>query len=120
MDPGQIVWHGNYFNYFEDARRALFASRGVDLVEFALKNNCFFPTTKTSTKHFHALRYGDIFISQATLVDARTMIIVDFEIRLKGKGTLCTQGRTEQVAVKGPEMEILLFIPEEIRKAVGF
>lgn len=120
MDPGQIVWHGNYFNYFEDARRALFAGRGVDLIEFGLKNNFFFPIIKTSTKHLHPLRYGDIFICQATLVDARTIIIVDFEIRLKGKGTLCMQGRTEQVAVKSPEMEILLFIPEEIRKAVGF
>jgi acyl-CoA thioester hydrolase len=120
LDPGQMVWHGNYFNYFEDARRALFASRGIDLVEYSRKRSCFFPVIKTSTRHLYPLRYGDIFICQAKLLDARTIIITDFEIRIKGQKRICVQGRTEQVAVKGPDLEMLLFIPEEIRKAVGF
>ena len=120
IDPLQIVWHGCYFNYFEDARRGLLAERGVDLVEFALQTGYSFPIIRTSTKHTHPLRYADVFICKATLVEARTRIIVDFEIRLKGKGTLCTQGRTEQVAVKAPEMEIQLFIPEAIRTALSF
>lgn len=47
-------------------------------------------------------------------------IIVDFEIRLKNDGKLCTRGRTEQLAVKAPEMEIMYTIPDEIRIALGF
>ena len=31
LDPMQIVWHGNYLNYFEMARAALFEHNGVDL-----------------------------------------------------------------------------------------
>lgn len=120
LDPLQIVWHGNYFNYFEDARQALLARLGVDLAGYLKQNQYSFPIARTSTKHFHPLRYADVFICKATLVEARTRIVVDFEIRLKESGKRCATGRTEQVAVKVPEMELLIFIPEEIRKALNF
>jgi len=120
LDPMQIVWHGNYFNYFEDARRALFAHRGVDLNEFFRRSQCLFPIIRTSSKHIYPLRYADVFICKAILVEAKTKIVMDFEIRLKDGGKLCTRGRTEQVTVKAPEMEIMFNVPDEIRRALGF
>ena len=120
LDPMQIVWHGNYFLYFEDARVALLAQRGIDLYKFYLKTQYLFPIVKTSTKHIYPLRNGDEFICKATVVEGRTKIVVDFEIRLKSDGRICTRGRTEQVAVKSPEMEIMFTIPDEIRQALGF
>jgi len=116
----QIVWHGNYFLYFEDARVALLAQRGIDLYKFYLKTQYLFPIIKTSTKHIYPLRNGDEFICKATVVEGRTKIVVDFEIRLKSDGRICTRGRTEQVTVKAPEMEIIFTIPDEIRQALGF
>jgi acyl-CoA thioester hydrolase len=47
-------------------------------------------------------------------------LIVDFEIRKAADGKICARGRTEQVAVKVPEMEMLFSIPDEIRSAFGF
>jgi acyl-CoA thioester hydrolase len=120
LDPMQIVWHGNYFNYYEDARRVLFAQRGINLNEYFKRTQLFFPIIRTSTKHIYPLRYEDEFICKATLVEARIKIVVDFEIRMKEGKKLCTRGRTEQVAVKAPEMKILYSIPEEIRTALGF
>lgn len=120
LDPMQIVWHGNYFHYFEDARVALFAQVGVDLYEFYTRTQYLFPIIKTSTKHIYPLRNGDEFICKASVVEGRTKIVVDFEIRLKNDGKLCTRGRTEQVTVKAPDMEIMFTIPDEIRLALGF
>jgi acyl-CoA thioester hydrolase len=120
LDPMQIVWHGNFFHYFEDARVALFAQVGVDLYEFYLKTQYLFPIIRTSTKHIYPLRNGDEFICKASVVEGRAKIVVDFEIRLKNDGKICTRGRTEQVAVKAPEMEIMFSIPDEIRQALGF
>jgi acyl-CoA thioester hydrolase len=118
LDPLQIVWHGNYFNYFEDARQALFAQRGIDLAIYAQRTQTYFPIIRTSTTHYAPLRYGDVFVCRATLVEARTKLVTDFEIRLKDQSRLCVKGRTEQVAVKAPEMEMQLFIPEEIRMSL--
>jgi len=120
LDPMQIVWHGNYFHYFEDARVALFAQLGIDLYEFYTRTHYLFPIIKTSTKHIYPLRHGDEFICKASLVEGKMKIVVDFEISLKHDGKLCARGRTEQVTVKAPEMEIMFAIPDEIRKALGF
>lgn len=120
VDPMQIVWHGNYFHYFENARVALLAQLGVDLFEFYTRTQCLFPIIKTSTKHIYPLRYRDEFICKAVVVEGKSKIVVDFEIRLKNEGKLCTRGRTEQIAVKAPDMEIMYNIPEEIRIALGF
>jgi acyl-CoA thioester hydrolase len=119
LDPMQIVWHGNYFNYFEDARWALLDHFGVDLYAYYEKTNIIFPIVRTETKHIYPLRHRDEFICKATIVEARFKIVVAFELRLAGDGKVCARGRTEQVAVLTPEMEILLRIPEEIRAALG-
>jgi acyl-CoA thioester hydrolase len=118
VDPLQIVWHGNYFNYFELARQTLLARRDVDLYEYGKHTQFFFPIIRTATTHYSPLRYGDIFICLATLAEARTKIVVDFEVSVKNQSRICAKGRTEQVAVKMPEMELQIFIPEKIRNAL--
>jgi len=120
LDPMQIVWHGNYLNYFEVARAALLDHYGVDLYSYYERHNLIFPIIRTSTKHIYPLRHRDEIIVKATLVDARVKLIVDFEIRKVADGKLCARGRTEQVTVKFPEMETLFSIPDDIRRSLGY
>ena len=120
LDPMQIVWHGNYLNYFEIARAALLDNCGVDLFSYYEQQKIIFPIIRTSTKHIYPLRHRDEIIIKATLVDARVKLVVDFEIRKVADGKICARGRTEQVAVRAPEMEMIFKIPEEIRRALGF
>ncbi len=120
LDPMQMVWHGNYLKYFEIARSALFARAGVDLFRYSKEKKCLFPIIKTATKHVASLEYLDEFKCIATVVEAQYKIVVDFQIRLLRNNRLCAKGRTEQVAVKYPEKEILFEIPQDIREALGF
>jgi len=115
-----MVWHGNYFKYFEIARSALFARAGIDLFTYSKEKNCLFPIIKTTTKHVASLEYRDEFKCIATVVEAEYKIVVDFQVRLLRNNQLCAKGRTEQVAVKYPEKEILFEIPKDIREALGF
>jgi len=115
VDSLQVVWHGHYLKYMDDARSALFDSLGADLPGYYEKTGYIFPVTKTSVKHIHPLRYKDRVICRAKLVEARFKIVVDFEIRLREGAKVCARGRTEQVAVKTPEMEMQLKVPDEIR-----
>jgi len=120
LDPMQIVWHGNYLNYFEMARTALFDRYGIDLFSYYERHRLIFPIIRTSTKHIYPLRYRDEVIVKATLDDARVKIVVNFEIRRAADGKICARGRTEQVTVKVPEMEMIFKVPEDIRRALGF
>ena len=120
LDPLQIVWHGNYLKYFDIARSELFDGLGVDLFEFHDRTRYIFPIIRSSVKHIRPLKRGDEFICRATVKDARTKIVVAFEIRLVADGTICARGTTEQAAVLAPEMEMVYTIPEEISRALGF
>ena len=120
LDPMQIVWHGNYLNYFEIARAALFEHYGVDLYSYYDREKIIFPIIRTSTKHIFPLRHRDEVIIKATLVDVNIKLVVDFEIRKAADGSVCARGRTEQVAVKTPAMETLFSIPQDIRDLLGF
>lgn len=120
LDPMQIVWHGNYLNYFELARAGLFQHYGVDLYDYYDREKIIFPIIRTSTKHIVPLKHRDEIVCKATLIDANIKLIVDFEIRKTQGGGLCARGRTEQVAVQTPEMETLYSIPQDIRNLLGF
>jgi acyl-CoA thioester hydrolase len=120
LDPMQIVWHGNYLKYFDIARSELFDQLGVDLFDYHDRTRYIFPIIRSAVKHIRPLRRGDEFICRATVKEARSKIVVAFEIRLVKDGTLCARGSTEQVAVRTPEMEMAFTIPEEISRALGF
>ena len=120
LDPMHIVWHGNYMKYFDVARFALFDRYGIDLYEYSNRTLIIFPIIKTNTKHIIALRNKDEFIVKATAFEAKAKIIIDFQIMRSKTGEICTKGRSEQVAVKLPEMEMLFEIPDDIRQALGF
>jgi len=118
VDLMQIVWHGNYLKYFEVARQALFREYGVDLRRYTEDTRYVFPVVRSTIKHIWPLRFDDEFICTAVLKEARVKIVLDFEIKLISNGKVCAKGRSEQVAVLIPEMEMVFKIPEEIQKAL--
>ena len=120
LDPMQVVWHGNYFKYFDQARFGLFEKAGIDLYRYQVEEQFLFPITKNSVKHIAPLGHNDEFICKATVTEARYKIAMTFEIRLTATGKICARCKSEQVAVKTPDMELEFEIPADIRKALGF
>jgi len=98
----------------------LFSDAGIDLHRYSMENNYIFPVTKTFTKYIVPLRYGDEFICRATLTEASIKIVMNFEIERVKDNVLCTKATSDQVAVKMPEMEMMLEIPGDIRVPLGF
>jgi acyl-CoA thioester hydrolase len=120
LDPLQIVWHGNYLKYFDIARFGLFQEAGLDLYQYFLTRQLIFPVTRSSAKHIVPLRYDDEFVCRATVTEAVYKIAMSFEIRLAENGQICTRGKSEQVAVKMPEMEMQFEVPGDVTAALGY
>lgn len=120
LDPMQVVWHGNYFKYFDITRFGLFDSVNIDLLGYLEERQMVFPITRASIKHILPLRFDETFICRATVTEARYKIAMDFEIRRPNTGEICTRGKGEQVAVKLPDMALEFEIPPEITRALGF
>lgn len=117
LDPLRVVWHGNYLKYFDITRFGLFAAHGIDLYAYMIEKQIAFPVTRTSLKHVSPLRASDEFICRATVTEAYYKIGMNFEIRKTDGGVLCARGKSEQLAVRYPEMEMEFPIPEDIRQA---
>ena len=61
----------------------------------------------------------DDFVCTAVLQEAKVKIVLEFEIKRISDGQVCAKGRSEQAALRLPEMEMAFRIPEEIRKALS-
>jgi len=118
IDIMQIVWNGHYFKYFEVARQAFFRECGLDLLAYAKEKGYIFPIIRSKIKHIRPLRMEDEILCTALLREARIKIVLDFEIKMVSNGLVSAKGQSEQVALRLPDMELELFIPEEIRNAL--
>ena len=119
LDPMQVVWHGHYMKYFDMARFGLFEAAGIDLYRYLTEERYVFPITRTAVKHIAPLRANDEFVCRAAVTEAAYKIVMQFEIRRWVTGDICARGRSEQVAVKLPDMALEFEIPAAIRRALG-
>ena len=97
LDPMQIVWHGNYINYFEIGRRTLLEKIGYTYNE--MKESGFsFPVVEISAKYMGSLRFRDRARIKAILAEYENRLMIKYEIRNIGTGLLTTKGASIQMA----------------------
>lgn len=118
VDMMRVVWNGHYWKYFEEARQALFTQQGLASFDGSEGAGWVFPVIRSEVKYIYPLRLDDEFVCTATLKEARVKIVVDFEIARVADGKVCARGRSEQAAVKLPEMEMAFMIPEKVQNAL--
>jgi acyl-CoA thioester hydrolase len=97
LDPLQVVWHGNYINYFEIGRRALLEKIGYSYDEMA-KSGYAFPVIEVSAKYLSSLRFRDRARVKAVLMEYENRLLIRYEIRNVQTGILATKGSSTQMA----------------------
>lgn len=97
VDPMNVVWHGSYALYFEDAREEFGRRYGLSYQLF-FDNECPAPLVELTFKFVKPLLHGqharvDIIFNNTPAAK----IIFDYEIRLIEDDALVTTGRSVQV-----------------------
>lgn len=97
VDSMNVVWHGSYPLYFEDAREAFGAQYGLDYMTF-FHHDCFAPLVELTFKYKKPIVYGmrprvDIFYRPTEAAK----IVFDYEIRDTADETLLATGHSVQV-----------------------
>ena len=98
IDPMQVVWHGNYINYFEIGRRTILEKIGYRYQDM-VKTGYSFPVIEMSVKYLSSLRFGDRARIKAVLVEYENRLKIRYEIRNAETGLLTTRGVSTQMAV---------------------
>lgn len=117
LDPMQVVWHGNYARFMEQARCALLDRIGYNYPEMAASGYVF-PIVDLHVKYVRPIRFGQVITVTATLVEYENRIRIDYRIRDQVSGELLTKARTMQLAVKADGAELCFECPAEFTDKV--
>lgn len=110
VDAAQIVWHGNYFRYFEQARAELLRKIGYDYPQ--MRDSGFaWPLVDTRARFTRAVRYAQWIRVEAGLMEWQNRLRVDYRITDADDGTRLGRGSTVQCAVTIDGWELQLESP---------
>jgi acyl-CoA thioester hydrolase len=98
LDPMDVVWHGNYTRFLEQARCALLDRIGYNYVQ--MRDSGFaWPIVDLRIKYVRSIRMTDTIVVTATLVEYENRLKIDYRIRRQSDGEVLTKAHTTQVAV---------------------
>jgi len=118
LDPMNVVWHGNYARYFEQARCVLLDKIGYNYPEMK-ESGYLWPIIDMHTRYIQALRFGQIVTVKAELIEYECRLTIRYTIFDKETGKRLCKGTTQQVAVEEKTGELQLVTPAILAQKLG-
>lgn len=93
-DGMRVVYHGNYLNWFEEARVEYMRKGGVCLNDL-LEEGIVFPIVEVHVKYMKSAHYDDIILVKTYLREVdRAKLVFEYEVVREDTGEILTTGRT--------------------------
>ncbi|MGE9550488.1 acyl-CoA thioesterase [Erwinia amylovora] len=118
VDAMGVVWHGNYFRYFEIAREALLARFNYGYREMKA-SGWLWPVVDTRVKYRAALTFEQTIRVRATVEEVENRLRIAYQIFDAKSGQRTTTGYTIQVAVAEGRQELSFVSPEILFERLG-
>ncbi|NOI68263.1 acyl-CoA thioesterase [Vibrio sp. 99-8-1] len=110
-DPMGVIYHGNYFRYFEEARRVLLDK--IDYGYIAMNDSGYmWPIIDTRVKYVKALPFNHQITVTATLTEWENRLRIDYVIYDGQSGQRMCKAHTTQVAVEMENQEMCFASPK--------
>lgn len=117
LDPMQVVWHGSYVRFLEQARCALLDAIGYNYVEMK-ESGYLWPVVELHVKYVRAIQFGQEINVEARLAEYENRLRITYRITDAASGAVLTKATTTQVAVDGATSEMLFESPAVLREKV--
>ena len=111
-DPMGVVYHGNYFRFFEKARHEMLEKIGYGYRDM-MASGYVWPIIDTRVKYVKSIPYDHTIRVVATLTEWENRMRVDYVIYDADSGVRMTKAHTMQVAVS-IETEEMCFVSPRI------
>ncbi|KJY81966.1 4-hydroxybenzoyl-CoA thioesterase [Vibrio galatheae] len=110
-DPMGVIYHGNYFRYFEEARRVMMDK--IDYGYLAMNASGYmWPIIGTQVKYVKAIPFHHEIRITAKLTEWENRLRVDYVIYDAQTGQRMCKGHTMQVAVEMASQEMCFASPK--------
>lgn len=117
LDPMEVVWHGNYPRYLEEARCALLDHIGYNYPQMA-DSGYVWPIVDMRLKYVRPARFGQEIRVCATLKEYENRLRIEYRIRDAKSGEVLTKAETTQLAVEAATQELCLETPAALQGRV--
>jgi acyl-CoA thioester hydrolase len=98
-DQMGVVYHSNYFPWFEEARTGFFEAIGMAYRELE-EQGLYFPLTECGCKFKSPAKYADWVTVRARLEEFKgVQVVMGYQVFRKTDGRLLAEGRTAHVFV---------------------
>lgn len=118
LDPLNIVWHGNYIKYFENARCMLFNKLNYSYPEMK-KSGYMWPVIEVKVRFANPAIFGQKINCYAYISEYQHRLKVNYEITCVKTKKRLTKGHTTQVAIDLTSNEMLLESPAILFEKLG-
>ena len=115
LDPMNVVWHGNYVKYFEQARCSLLNELQFNYPEMA-KMGYAFPVVKMEVKYIRPSEFEQEILVKAKLVDSENYLHVKYLITDAVTGAKICEAQTKQMCVSLTKKTSYFELPTEVLK----
>ncbi|NAX20284.1 acyl-CoA thioesterase [Vibrio sp. V39_P1S14PM300] len=110
-DPMGVIYHGNYFRFFEEARRVMMDKIGYGYLAMNA-SGYMWPIIDTRVKYVKAIPFNHAIRVKATLTEWENRLRVDYLISDADTGQRMCKAHTTQVAVTIAEQEMCFVSPK--------
>lgn len=115
VDSMDIVWHGHYLKYFEDARCALLDK--INYNYLAMRESGYgFPVVDVRLKYVKPASFNRTIRVEASLVEADLRLKINYRIVDVKTGAVLTKGYSVQVAVALDSGEMCFTLPAVLQQ----
>lgn len=118
VDMMGVVWHGNYFRYFEIAREALLNQFNYGYRQMK-ESGYLWPVVDTRVRYRDVLTFEQRFRVRARLEEYENRLRIGYEIVDAVSGKRTTTGYTIQVAVEEKSREMSFVSPDILFERMG-
>ncbi|WJN59052.1 acyl-CoA thioesterase [Pseudomonas sp. SO81] len=117
VDMMEVVWHGHYVKYFEEARCALLDKLGHNYRQMRDAGYAW-PIIDLQVRYIRGAQFGQRIRVRADLVEWENRLKINYLITDVATGERMTRGSSVQVAVEIATREMLLASPKVFVEAV--
>lgn len=106
-DKMGIVYHSNYYVYFEVAREDFIKGSGITYKEME-DSGVMMPLAETHCKYMNAARYADELIVETSMKELSPVkVVLEYNVTRKSDGVRIAKGRTVQAFVDSSIFKII-------------
>lgn len=118
LDPMNVVWHGNYIKYLEEARCDMFEKIGYTYYDMK-EDDYTYPVAKLNTKFIRPLSYNQEIIIKTSLEEIQPAIIIKYCIYDKNTNSKVFEGETTQIGIFISNRETIYNPPQKLKNLLG-